>query len=92
MEDLKSFMNVIVDPETEEIIDYRHLVADEWTCKTWEWLVANKFGRLMTGQPRKGIVGTETMEVIFVDEVPRDRKATYARFCCNYREQKEEKH
>ena len=41
---------------------------------------------------KRGISGTGTMKLIHKYEVPTGRIVTYARFLCNYRPQKEEKH
>jgi hypothetical protein len=59
------------------------------TRDTWLSAAANEFGRLMTGLKR-GIHGTRTMHFIYKHQVPKGRKVTYARFCCNYRPQKDE--
>ena len=69
---------------------YRHLIADSVTRKVREKFSANDFSRLMWGLKR-GIQATETMKFIQKNEVPYDKKVTYARFVCDCRPQKEEK-
>ena len=69
-------------------MEYRHLISDEWNFRTWEKAAADEFGRLSKVPPNREIVSTETIEFIFAHDAPRDRKVTYARFCCDYRKQK----
>ena len=61
------------------------------TKQVWNTSAANSFGRFMNGLKR-GISGTGKMKLIHKYEVPTGRTLTYARFVCDYRPQKEEKH
>jgi hypothetical protein len=90
LDELEAFANAIVDPDTGESLEYRHLIKNPKTRDTWLSAAANnEFGQLMTGLKR-GIHGTRTMHFIYKHQVPKGRKVTYARFCCNYRPQKDE--
>ena len=89
-ENLELLMNVIVYPKTGNLLEYRHIISNEQTHKTWEQRAANEFRIFMKRLPKRGIFGTETMEILFAREVPHNLKVTYVRLCCNYREQKEE--
>ena len=58
-------------------MEYRHRIADPVTREEWLKLSANKFGRLMK-RLKIGIQGTETMKFIQKNEVPYNKKVTYA--------------
>ena len=73
----------------------RHL--DQEIQKKWKHSVSNKFGRLMKGIGRKQNNGKsrvgdghDTFRFIKKHQIPKGRKVTYARFCCDVRPQKEE--
>ena len=73
----------------------RHL--DQEIQKKWKHSVSNKFGRLMKGIGRKQNNGKsrvgeghDTCRFIKKHQIPKGRKVTYARFCCDVRPQKEE--
>jgi hypothetical protein len=89
LDELEAFANAIIDPDTGESLEYRHLIKNPKTRDTWLRAAANEFGRLMTGLKR-GINGTQTMRFIYKHQVPKGRKVTYARFCCDFRPQKDE--
>ena len=71
--------------------EYIHMINEPKTKHVWNTSAANEFGRLMNG-PKRGISVTRTMKLIHKYEVPTGRTVTYARFVCEYRPQKEEKH
>ena len=89
----------VFDETTGKMMEMRDLVKhpDPEIRKQWNHSVANEFGRLMKGIGRKknnGISrvgdGHDTFRFIKKEEVPKGRKVTYARFCCDQRPQKEE--
>ena len=71
-------------------MEYKHLIVYPITREVWERLASNEFGRLVK-RLKRGIEGTETMQLIQMNDVPHDKTVTYARFLCDYRPQKEEK-
>ena len=91
MKSVQTYVNAVLDTETEDTREYRHLIKDSKTKQVWNTSSANEFGRLMNGLKRI-ILETGTMKLIHKYEVPTGRTVTYARFVCDYRPQKEEKH
>jgi hypothetical protein len=81
----------IIDPDTGIAKEYRQLVADPKTRDVWLHSAANEFGRLAQGVKTR-IKGTNTIKFIAHTAVPTGRTVTYARFCANIRQQKEETH
>jgi hypothetical protein len=65
------------------------LIADPKTRNVWLHAAANEFGRLAQGVKTR-IKGTNTIKFIAHTAVPTGRIVTYARFCANIRQQKEE--
>ena len=59
----QQYINAILNPVTDNMMKYRHLIADPNTREVWEKSSANEFGRLMKGLKR-GIHSTETMKFI----------------------------
>ena len=57
----------------------------------WITSLSNELGRVMKGAGNR-IKGTDTMEFIAKDQVPKHKKVTYANFVCDYRPLKTEKH
>ena len=55
---------------------------------TWVTSLSNEFGRLAQGFGNT--VGTDTIEFIHRTDVPKDKKATYGNFICDYRPLKSE--
>jgi hypothetical protein len=77
-------------PVTGKPMEYRQLITDPSTCIAWKTSAANEFGRLAQGVG--GCVkGTDTIHFIPHHEMPASRQATYPRFVCTERPQKQEK-
>jgi hypothetical protein len=75
LNELEAFTNAIVDPDTGESLEYRHLIKHPKTGDTWLRAAANEFGHLMAGLKR-GINGTRTMHFIHKHQVPQGHKVT----------------
>jgi hypothetical protein len=58
--------------DNEELLEYRHLIANEKTRATWMHLYGNEIGRLAQGMPGRN-TGTNTIFFIKKNQVPRDR-------------------
>ena len=74
----------VLDEETGDFLEYRHLVKQPNHKKVWGGAFGKEVGRLSQGLP--GIVeGTDTLKFIFKNEIPADRfrGVTYARIVCN---------
>eukprot|EP00957_Ditylum_brightwellii_P006928 524145-Ditylum_brightwellii.AAC.1 len=80
-----------MDKETECALEYRHLIKGK-NASIWHQSCANEFGRLAQGIGDRIKEGTNTIFFIKKNEMPVDRKATYARFVVDERSQKSEKH
>jgi hypothetical protein len=85
----KHFANAIVDPDTGQSLEYRHLIKDEKTKHLWTRSFANELGRLAQGVADRH-KGTNTIFFIGHDAVPKDRKVTYGRIVVSIRPQKTE--
>ena len=57
----------------------------------WKKSISNELGRLSDGIPGR-VRGTKAVKWIYKNQVPRDKKVTYANMVCDYRPLKEEKH
>lgn len=79
----------VMDDETGEMLEYRHLLKRPKYKDTWSKAFGNEIGRLAQGMPGR-VEGTNTFFFIPYDKVPSDRKkdVTYARICCNVRPEK----
>ena len=91
------FANVVFDEDTGKMLDYKKLVNHnkKETREWWQRLSANEFGKLMkgTGYNANGtqrVKGSSTLHFIHKKDVPKGKKITYARFCCDIRLQKDE--
>merc|ERR1711884_210352 len=88
----------VYDKETEKMMEMRNLRNHPNKKKREEWdrSSANEYGRLMKGigMKREGksrVQGCDTFHFIKKNQIPKGKKVTYARFCCDVRPQKEEK-
>jgi hypothetical protein len=91
MEFLCEFAGAVMDDQTGDMLEYRHLVKNPRYRDTWSKAFGKEIGRLAQGQ--KGVVdGTDTLFFIPFSDVPSDRRKdiTYARICANYRPEKED--
>ena len=86
-----NWANAIVDDESGEVLEYRHLIKREKYRKQSEHSFANEIGRLAQGVGGRE-KGTDTIFFIPHSQVPSDRKkdVTYGRICVNWRPQKAE--
>jgi len=89
---LCDYASAVLDDETGEMMEYRHLIKNPKYREAWGKSFGNEIGRLAQGMPGR-VTGTETIFFIHKNEVPTNRwkDITYGRICCNYREQKAEK-
>eukprot|EP00804_Cyclotella_cryptica_P005330 CCRYP_020410-RA/>CCRYP_020410-RA protein AED:0.19 eAED:0.19 QI:0/-1/0/1/-1/1/1/0/760 len=87
------FLNAILNEDTGELMEYRHLIKDPKYSTIWKKAYGKELGRLAQGIP--GIVqGTNTIVFIAKDDVPPDRRrdVTYGRICANFRPEKDDPH
>eukprot|EP00804_Cyclotella_cryptica_P012914 CCRYP_002274-RA/>CCRYP_002274-RA protein AED:0.23 eAED:0.09 QI:0/0/0/1/0/0/2/0/1265 len=83
------FLNAVLNENTGELMEYRHLIKDRKYSTTWKKAYGKELGRLAQGIP--GLVqGTNTIVFITKDDVPTDRRrgVTYGRICANFRPEK----
>ena len=82
----------VLDHETGEMLEYRHLIGRPKYKKEWGVSFGNEIGRLAQGMPGR-VEGTDTIHFIHKTQLPADRwkDVTYRRICSNYREQKLDK-
>jgi hypothetical protein len=55
-----------------ELLEYRHLIANQTTRATWQHSYGNKNGRLAQGMPGRN-TGTDTIVFIKKSQVPQNR-------------------
>ena len=81
----------VLDDETGELLEYRHLIQRPKYKKDWGHSFGNEIGRLAQGMPGRN-TGTNTIYFIHRHDVPQDRwkDVTSGRIVCNVRPQKEE--
>ena len=81
--------NAVLDTDTGELMEYRHLMKKPKYKTTWGNAFGNEVGRLAQGMPGR-VKGTDTIVFIPQSNIPQDRwkDVTYARICCNYRPEK----
>ena len=86
---LSEMMNAVLDDNTGELMEYRHLIRHPAYKEIWTKSMGKEIGRLAQGLD--GVVeGTDTLDFIAKHEIPPDRwkDVTYARIVCNYRPEK----
>jgi hypothetical protein len=89
MQFLCKVAGAVMDEETGDMLEYRHLIKRPKYQDTWSKAFGKEIGRL--AQDQKGVVeGTNSIFFIPYDEVPGDRRKdiTYARICADYRPEK----
>eukprot|EP00804_Cyclotella_cryptica_P002702 CCRYP_009617-RA/>CCRYP_009617-RA protein AED:0.39 eAED:0.39 QI:0/0/0/1/1/1/2/0/572 len=87
------FLNAVLNENTGELMEYRHLIKDPKYSTTWRKAYGKELGRLAQGIP--GLIqGTNTIVFIAKDDVPTDRSrdVTYGRICANFCPEKEDPH
>ena len=82
------FIGAVLDDDTGAVLEYRHLIKSEKYRSIWVHSFANELGRLFR---IRDIPGTDTCFFIKKSQVPKHKRATYGRICCNIRLQKEER-
>ncbi len=72
-----------------ELLEYRHLIANQTTRATWQHSYGNKIGRLAQEMPGRN-TGTNTIVFIKENQVPqnRDKNVTYRLVTCLIRPEK----
>ena len=81
----KEDLAVVLNEETGELMEYRHLISDPKYRKIWKPAYGKEVGRLEQGLP--GVFdGTNTFIFIYKNKVPDNRwkYVTYGRICANY--------
>ena len=66
------------------------LLEDPITSQVWKPALENELGRLSQGFNNR-VKAQDTIDFISYNEIPNDRKVTYANFICDYRPLKAEK-
>jgi hypothetical protein len=81
---LCDYANAVIDDETGELMEYRHLLKDTKHRERWQRSFSKEIWRLATL--------TETIKFLIKLEIPRDRwrDITYARIVCNERPKKKD--
>ena len=84
--------NSVIDRETGELLEYRHLIKRPKYNEEWGRSFGDEIGRLCQGIDGRA-VGTDTMFFIDKSEVPKDcvKDVTYGKINCHYREKKDGK-
>ena len=90
---LCDFANAVLDGETGELLEYRHLIQCPKYREAWSTSFGNEIGWLAQGMPGR-VEGTNTIFFIPKASVPVDRwkDITYSRIVCNIRDNKMETH
>ena len=76
------FVGVIIDDETGKSLEYRQLIQIDRYKKIWSRSYANELSCLAQGI--RDIPGTNTIQFIRKDQVPKGRKVTYGRIVCTH--------
>ena len=91
MQFLCDLANAVLDGDTGEMLEYRHLITRPKYKEVWGDAYGKEVGRLAQGIPGK-VEGTNTLFFIRKDEVPADRvkDVTRDRIVCNVRPEKDD--
>ena len=75
--------NAVMDPDTGKPLEYKQLInhPNHHLRQTWQQSSSNQFGRLAQGVGGR-IAGTDTIRFIQYNNMPMNRRPTYARFVC----------
>ena len=86
------YASAVLDEETGELLEYRHLIKNPKYKKDWGYSFGNEIGRLAQGMPGR-TKGTNTLYFIHKHEIPSNRWRDVAngRIVCDVRPQKAEK-
>ena len=79
-------LNAVLDEETGELMEYRHLLKNPKYREIWGHSYGNELGRLMQGMPGR-VEGTNTLFAIRKEDIPaaRWRDVTYGRIVVSFR-------
>ena len=79
---LCDFANAVIDSETGEIMEYRHLLKTPKHRERWQGSFSREIRQLATT--------TKTIKFVMLNKIPKDRlkDQTYARICCDKRPEK----
>ena len=66
------------------------LITNKNTREVWVQALNNELGRLSNGYKKNGICGTNTMQFIRKEDIPKHKKITYSNFVCDIRPLKKE--
>ena len=92
-QEYKHFANTVIDEEMGRRLEYRHLIKQPKFRVNWLKLGANKFYQLFQAFKKtdgsQRIKGTNTLFWIKKEQVPKNKKAMYARVVVNKRPEKE---
>ena len=85
------YANAVLDEETGELLEYRHLIKHPKKKKDWGFSFGNEIGRLAQGMPGR-TEGTNTIFFSRKSDIPKDRwkDIAHSRIVCNVRPQKKE--
>ena len=88
-------VNAVFDEATKNMMEMRELIKQSDPIIRARWIIeiANEWSKLLLGvgkgknRKRKSIVGDghNTIKFIHKDQVPRNKKVIYPRFCCDIR-------
>ena len=81
--------NAVFDPASQNYLEYRSLIKTS-AGPLWKRQFGKELGRLAQGYKLTSTDGTNTLHFIQKTAMPRHKKPTYVRICCNYRPQKED--
>ena len=89
------YANVVLNEETGKAMEYRDLLKDERYQEVWSKAGVKEYGQLFQeyGKNKDGtkeVKDSNTCHWIPRSQVPKGKKVTYARFCCDVRPQKDE--
>jgi len=85
--DNQALANAIFDPESGNMLEYKQLLQKD--PATWNPSMANEIGRLAQGIGNR-IKGTNTIQFIKKEAIPKNKTVTYARVVADYRPLKSE--
>jgi hypothetical protein len=87
---LTEMAGAVLDGETGELLEYRHLIKHSKFKKTWNRSFGDEISRLAQGRKDGSIKGTDTFFFIHKHQVPADRfrDVAYDRVVCTVRPEK----
>eukprot|EP00804_Cyclotella_cryptica_P025733 CCRYP_002928-RA/>CCRYP_002928-RA protein AED:0.21 eAED:0.24 QI:0/0/0/1/0/0/4/0/800 len=87
----RDILSAILDTDTGELLDYRHLIKNPKYCTIWKNAYGKELGCLAQGIPVT-VKGTNTIVFIAPDQIPPNQRKDiiYGRICANYRPEKDD--